>query len=206
MQNRATTNSERSGGASFTLPAGRRAGCWAAHYIPMPRGLGPDARTPASRFAACRHVLPSVRFFARRDDSPRGLSLCPPLSPLPGPRCEGLTPLRTSLPRSSAPSPPLRVSASKSLPHPPLPLSIALPPGCGLPPCGAGRQLARRLPAAAVSCGPASWPIANRPQLAKPPHNRASSLRISTLSFKPACREIASAPLLCRAPTACPTV
>ena len=41
---------------------------------------------------------------------------------------------------------------------------------------GAGWQPARRLPAAAVSLQRASWPIANRPQLAKLPHNSALCL------------------------------
>jgi hypothetical protein len=45
-----------------------------------------------------------------------------------------------------------------------------------------------------VSCNRISCPVANRPRLAKLPHNCASTVRTHTLGFKPICREIALAP------------
>ena len=51
--------------------------------------------------------------------------------------------------------------------------------------CGAGWQPARRLATAAVWCKRGRWPIDNRPQLTKLPHNGTCALRTTYAQIPP---------------------
>ena len=157
-----------------------RAAKWGRRFR-LPTQFSRRSRSSRCPLSYC----PTVRFFARRDDSPGGVPLRPPL------------PLRSTCPmgRGSTVSPTvfwfslrflcaLGASALRN----PAPRDLTLQPRppfrCDLPPCGAGWVPAR--PPARLSTPPPRW-------IRFPPYRARSILRKMPSGSATAARVIASA-------------